>query len=84
MKSRNNALEFSTVGSEVLSAADAVTGKRYGALQVINDATIASMTSGTIINNSGLVGIPLIAGTVIYGEISAITLSSGVVVAHKY
>ena len=42
------------------------------------------LTSGTIINNSGLVGIPLIAGTVIYGEISAITLSSGVVVAHKY
>jgi hypothetical protein len=32
MRSRNNALEFSTAGSDVLEAGDAVTGKRYGAI----------------------------------------------------
>lgn len=84
MKSRNNALEFSTVGSEVLSGTDAVTGKRYGALQVINDAVLSAITSGTITDAADLLSITLPAGTVIYGEVSAVTLASGVVVAHKY
>jgi hypothetical protein len=84
MKSRNNALEFSTVGSEVLTASDAVSGKRYGALQIINDAVMGSITSRNITNSNELVGITLPAGTVIYGEISEITVTTGVIVAHQY
>lgn len=83
-KSRNNALEFSTVGSEILEAADAVTGKRYGALQILNDATITAITAGNITDPSKLIGPTFTAGNIIYGEISAVTVGTGVIAAHKY
>jgi len=83
-KSRNNALEFSTVGSEVLESTDAVTGKRYGALQIINDATFSALTAGNVTDTSKLIGQTIPAGMVIYGEFSAVTVSSGLVMAHKY
>jgi hypothetical protein len=83
-KSRNNALEFSTVGSEILDAGSAVTGKRYGALQILNDATISAITANNIVDSSKLLGVAFTAGNIIYGEISAVTVTSGVIAAHKY
>jgi hypothetical protein len=87
MKSRNNALEFSTVGSDVLEAGDAVTGKRYGSLQVVSDSTFTALTSATVKDTSKLLNKGIGAGTIIYGEFSAVTLSgtgSSLVIAHKY
>jgi hypothetical protein len=83
-KSRNNALEFSTVGSEVLESTDAVTGKRYGALQVINDSVFSVLTAGNLTDGSKLIGQTILAGTVLYGEFSAVSVSTGLVIAHKY
>jgi hypothetical protein len=89
MRSRNNALEFSTAGSDVLEAGDAVTGKRYGALQFIKDSTLTALTASNVNNTSinKLLNVGIGAGTVLYGDFSAVTLSStgtSLVVAHKY
>ena len=82
--SRNNTLEFSSVGSEILQAADAVTGKRFGALQIINDAVFSVLTASTVEGSAKLVGPTIPAGTVIYGVFSEVTVTSGIVAAHKY
>ena len=82
--SRNNTLEFSSVGSDILEAADAVTGKRYGALQIINDTVFSALTASNVDGSSKLVGPTIAAGTVIYGAFSEVTVTSGIVAAHKY
>lgn len=82
--SKNNALEFSSAGSEILEGADAVTGKRYGALQILNDTVFGALTATSIDGTSKLLGITFAAGTVIYGSFSEVTVTSGIVAAHKY
>tara|TARA_R110002126_G_scaffold284059_1_gene433577 strand:- start:250 stop:507 length:258 start_codon:yes stop_codon:yes gene_type:complete len=82
--SRNNALEFSSAGSEILIAADAVTAKRYGALQVINDAVFSALTASNVDGVANLVGATIAAGTILYGSFSEVTVTSGIVAAHKY
>ena len=82
--SRNNTLEFSSVGSDILEAADAVTGKRYGALQILNDTVFGALNASNIDTTSKLVGATFDAGTVIYGAFSEVTVTSGIVAAHKY
>jgi|TARA_R110000744_G_scaffold37129_1_gene85331 hypothetical protein len=82
--SRNNTLEFSSVGSDVLGAADAVTSKRYGALQVLNDTVFGALTASNVDGTAKLVGPTFAAGTIIYGAFSAVTVTSGIVAAHKY
>ena len=82
--SRNNTLEFSSVGSEILQAADAVTGQRFGALQIINDTVFSVLTSGNVTGTAKLLGPTIAAGTILYGEFSAVTVTSGLVAAHKY
>ncbi len=85
MKSRNNALEFSTVGSEVLNAGDSVTGKKYGAIQIITDANFSTLTADNVDQSSAaLTGVGIGAGTVLYGQFSAVTVTSGLVICHKY
>lgn len=82
--SRNNALEFSSAGSEILEAADAVTGKRYGALQILNDTVFSALTVSNIEGTSKLIGATFDAGTILYGSFSEVTVTSGIVAAHKY
>ena len=82
--SRNNTLEFSSVGSDILEAADAVTGQRYGALQIINDTIFSNLVADNVDGITNLQGITIAAGTVLYGQFSALTITTGVVVAHKY
>ena len=82
--SRNNALEFSSAGSDILQAADAVTGKRYGALQILNDTVFSALTASNIDGTAKLVGPTLAAGTILYGAFSEVTVTSGIVAAHKY
>ena len=84
MKSRNNALEFSSVGSEAFTSGGSASGQRYGALQIINDTVFSSLTASNVDGIVNLQSITLAAGTVLYGQFSAFTITSGVVVAHKY
>jgi len=85
MKSRNNALEFSTVGSEVLDAGDSVTGKKYGAIQIITDTNFSTLTANNVDQSSAvLTGVAIGAGTVLYGQFSAVAVTSGLVICHKY
>ena len=83
--SRNNTLEFSSVGSEVLNAGDSVTGKRYGAIQVITDTNFSTLTADNVDQSSAvLTGVGIGAGTILYGQFSAVAVTSGLVICHKY
>ena len=82
--SRNNTLEFSSVGSEAFTSGGSATGQRYGALQIINDTVFSSLTAVNVQSIFNLESITIGAGTVLYGECSAFTITTGVVVAHKY
>jgi hypothetical protein len=82
--SKNNALEFSSAGSEILEGGDAVTGKRYGALQLLETTVFGALTASSIEDSSKLIGITFTAGTIIYGAFSEVTVTSGIVAAHKY
>jgi hypothetical protein len=82
--SRNNTLEFSSVGSEAFTSGGSTSGQRYGALQIINDTVFSSLTASNVDGIANLQSITLAAGTVLYGQFSAFTITSGVVVAHKY
>jgi len=83
--SRNNTLEFSSVGSEVLDAGDSVTGKRYGAIQVVTDANFSTLTADNVDQSlAALTGVGIGAGTVLYGQFNAVTVTSGLVICHKY
>lgn len=79
---RNDQLEFSAGGGVVLDDTTATTGL-FGAIQCITDTVIASITLDQYTDASKLTAITLVAGTVIYGTCSAITLTSGVVVCHN-
>tara|TARA_R110000772_G_scaffold21929_1_gene59745 strand:+ start:1041 stop:1298 length:258 start_codon:yes stop_codon:yes gene_type:complete len=82
--SRNNALEFSSVGSEAFTSGGSATGRRYGALQIINDTIFSNLVASNVESTGNLQGITIAAGTVLYGQFSALTITTGVVVAHKY
>jgi hypothetical protein len=88
--SRNNTLEFSSAGSQILGGGDTATITSIGAIQVINDTVLDTLTSGKIDTSlqvlaaTGGTGAPTLpAGTIIYGQISAVKLHSGLVALHK-
>jgi hypothetical protein len=81
-KSRNNALEFSSVGSVIVdSAAGTVTG-RFGAIQVLKDCEISEVV-GSSVENINKLQTTFPAGTVIYGIFTEVTINSGLVALHK-
>lgn len=83
--SRNNTLEFSSVGSQVLNAGDSVTGKRFGAIQIIQDTIFTTLTAGNVDQSSALLtGVTIGAGQVLYGNFSDVEVTSGLVICHKY
>lgn len=83
-KSRNNALEFSSAGSQILGDGDSSTITSFGAIQVINDTVLATMTSSNVDTSlQVLTGATLPAGTIIYGQFSGVSLTSGLVALHK-
>ena len=82
--SRNNTLEFSSVGSEAFTSGGSATGQRYGALQIINDTVFSALVASNVDGIANLQTITIAAGTVLYGQFSAFTITTGVVVAHKY
>lgn len=80
---RNNTLEFSHGGGVVVNDTTATTG-RFGAIQIVNDAVFSAITAPEYTDASKLLTITHSAGTVLYGRITAFTLTSGVVIAHNY
>lgn len=80
---RNNTLSFGADGGTVINDTTATTGN-FGAIQVVKDAVFSAITLPQYTNASDLTAITLVAGTVIYGTCTAFTLTSGVVIAHKY
>ena len=81
-KSRNNALEFSSVGSIIIDAAAGATAGNFGAIQVLQDATISAVAGESITNITKLQS-TFSAGVVLYGKFTSVTLSSGLVALHK-
>ena len=81
-KSRNNALEFSSVGSIIIDAAAGATTGNFGAIQVLQDATISAVAGESITNITKLQS-TFSTGLVLYGKFTSVTLSSGLVALHK-
>lgn len=81
-QSKNNALEFSSVGSEVLSGTGTATGN-FGAIQIVTDSAISAIAGESI---TGITGYQtdLSAGTVLYGKFTSVTITSGLIAAHRF
>lgn len=58
-------------------------GLNASSVQVIDEATIESITAPRKINAEGLTGVALPEGTIIEGPITQIKLTSGVVECHE-
>jgi len=82
--SRNNALEFSSVGSIVINAADGATPGTFGAIQFLKDSEIDDMQSTNISDDdSSKLQIPYGAGSILYGNFTNVSLASGLAQLHK-
>jgi hypothetical protein len=82
--SRNNTLEFSSAGSQILGGGDSSTLTSIGAIQVINDTVLATLTSSSIdVSLQLLTGATIPAGTTIYGQVTGVSLTSGLVACHR-
>ena len=72
--SRNNALEFSSVGSIVINADDGATAGSFGAIQFLKDSTLSALTATNITNSADLLT-SFGAGTILYGKFTSVTVS---------
>ena len=82
--SRNNTLEFSSAGSQVLGASDTASLTSIGAIQVINDAVFGTLTSSNVdVSKQVLTGATIPAGTVLYGQFNAVVVTSGLAICHR-
>lgn len=59
------------------------TGGDWGALHCLTDTVIASYTDALETGGDSLAGVTLPAGTILYGQFSAFTLTSGAVRAYN-
>ena len=72
--SRNNALEFSSVGSIVINAADGATTGTFGAIQFLKDSEIDEVIATNVENASDL-QTTFGAGTILYGNFTSVTVT---------
>ena len=81
--SRNNALEFSSVGSIVVKPSDGEVSGTFGAIQFLQDSTVGALTATNVTNPAYLLT-SFGAGTIIYGNFTSIALSGvGLVQLHR-
>ena len=80
--SRNNALEFSSVGSVVINAGDGATAGSFGAIQFLKDSTLSALTSTNVTNSADLLT-SFGAGTILYGNFTTVGTSAGLVALHR-
>ena len=85
-RSRNNALEFSSAGSVLATDSDTTTGS-FGAIQILLDTTLGTVVSSNVDQTThsaaAFSGKTLGAGTILYGQFSSVTVTSGLVQLHK-
>lgn len=81
-RSRNNALEFSSLGSIVINAADGETSGKFGSIQFLKDSTLSALTATNVTNSADLLT-SFGAGTIIYGNFTSVTISAGLVQLHN-
>ena len=72
--SRNNALEFSSAGSIVINSGDGVVTGSFGAIQFLKDSTIGGLLATNVTNSDDLLT-SFGAGTIIYGNFTAVSVS---------
>ena len=72
--SRNNALEFSSVGSVVINAGDGATAGSFGAIQFLKDSTLSALTATNVTNSADLLT-SFGAGTILYGNFTSVSVS---------
>ena len=81
-KSRNNALEFSSAGSVIVTNGAAPAGT-YGAIQILKDTTLSGIAATNVDNPTNL-NTAFGAGTILYGNFTAGTVdSSGLAAFHR-
>jgi len=82
--SRNNALEFSSVGS-ILGNDGSVSGGSFGAIQVLQDTTFDTVVATNVdqSTHTSFSGKTLGAGTILYGNFTSVSITSGLVQLHK-
>ena len=82
--SRNNTLEFSSAGSKILRGAASATGS-FGAIQFLIDSTLSgTLTSKNVDDTADLLTQGSFgAGTIIYGNFTAVQISQGCVALHR-
>jgi|TARA_R110001592_G_scaffold332730_1_gene616265 hypothetical protein len=82
--SRNNALEFSSVGSILLTNGDNSQGN-FGAIQVLQDTTFGDVFSTNVdqATHTAFNGKTLGAGTILYGKFESVAVTSGLVQLHR-
>ena len=69
-------------GSVVVSTASPSTSGTFVAIQILSDTVITSLTAPGITGVASL-QTTLSAGTIVYGDIRAITIASGLLIAYK-
>ena len=82
-RSRNNSLEFSSAGSVVVNSTTGATPLgEYGAIQFLKDSTISGLTAANVDNQGDLIT-SFGAGTILYGDFTFVSISSGLIQVHK-
>ena len=87
-RSRNNALEFSSAGSVILTnSGDSGSDQSFGAIQILQDTTMGAVVSDNVDQTThsaaAFSGKTFGAGTILYGQFSSVTVTSGLVALHK-
>lgn len=74
------------IGSEdglLVTDTNAVTAKNFCAIQMVEDTVFSVLTSGTMSVQGAIADAAFKAGTVIFGNFTAFTLTSGAVIAYN-
>lgn len=69
--------------SLLVTDTNAVTSKNLSAIQVIEDSVFSVLTSATMSVQGAIADASFAAGTVIFGNFTAFTLTSGAVIAYN-
>jgi|TARA_B100000123_G_C25429112_1_gene296466 hypothetical protein len=84
LSSRNNTLEFSSAGSILLNDG-AVSNGRFGAIQILQDTVIDSVEANNVDQTTHVsyTAKSFNAGTILYGDFTNVSITSGLVALHK-
>jgi hypothetical protein len=79
---KDSSLSLGQFGAVYKTAAGSLSGGPWGAIQA-TAAAVVSLTSGNWTNSDATTAIDIPAGATIFGNFTAITLTSGKIIAYK-